>query len=88
MITFYKTLQDDSAEFDETNAIGCKVYAGGGTTGELTYYLTQGDQFMIITHKMLQAIMEYGLVREVEYRNYEESISYSPMDDIAPTEGN
>lgn len=86
MIT--KTVKGDIAEFNETNTIGCEVHAGGGPTGELTYYITQNDQFMMLTHKMLQAIMEYGRVREVEYRNYEESISYSPMDDIAPTEGN
>lgn len=85
MIT--KTVKGDSAEFNETNTIGCEVHAGGGMTGELTYYITQGDQFMILTHKMMQAIMEYGLVREVEYRNYEESISYSPMDDMQPVEG-
>lgn len=64
MIT-HSAVNQDSELFTEPCALDVKVMVGGGTTGELTFYIEQEDSFIILSHSMMQAIMAFGIERGV-----------------------
>ena len=75
MITYVDT-GDFMREYSEINALPCKVFAGSGINGGLTYYLQQEDSMIMISHNMLMHIMQYETERKPRH-TIEDEIVYS-----------